>query len=36
MQVFGLLQNRRDVAERIADAVVEKRSFFAKDFENLL
>jgi Peptidase family M41 len=36
LQVFGLLQKHRVVIERIADALVERRSLFAKDFKTLL
>jgi len=36
LKVFELLQNHRAVIERISDALVERKSLFAKDFEMLL
>ncbi len=36
VQVFGLLQKHSVVIERISDALVERKSLFAKDFEILL
>jgi hypothetical protein len=36
LKVFELLQNHHAVIERISDALVERKSLFAKDFEVLL